>query len=66
MVKKERFAVIGKVKVSMTGELDDVVVATFDGYPTDEMLETVWFESNQRQVFDKVYYLKVEKQVRFE
>lgn len=63
MEKRERFAIVAKVKID--GKLDDIVVTSFDTYPTDSMLEQVWHSSKANELYDQVYWLKVEKQVRF-
>lgn len=65
MEKKERFVVIAFAKLP-TGETNLLPLEYLDGYPTDEMLETVWVEAKQRIGIKEVYWLKVEKQMRFE
>ena len=60
--KQERFVVIAKVMDD--SQIQDVALSSFSNYPSDDELSTIW--DNADRLFSKVFYLNVEKQVRFE
>lgn len=62
MAKHERFVVIAKSRVR-GGEVEEIAINAFDTYPSDDKLQLLWNQCSESRI---VFYLKVEKQVRFD
>lgn len=62
MEKQERYAVYVYGRDS-GGYTTKAFVIDFDYYPTDYDLEVAWVKGEEK--FHKIFYLNVEKQVRF-
>lgn len=65
MVKQERFVVITKAQLS-DGEIHEIVIKSFDYYPNDKELQELWEEMQESTIYNRIYFVRVEKQTRFE
>jgi hypothetical protein len=60
--KQERFVVIATVLDD--SQIQNIAFSSYSNYPSDDELSTIWDTADKS--FSKVFYINVEKQVRFE